>query len=88
MTRGAICRHKTEARRVEGLGTLPDGTVSLVFRGMGGRPTLVVTDEAGRLLSSVGAPAETTLIAAAGSRAVALSPDTTTLFESPDGGST
>jgi hypothetical protein len=78
----------TTARRVEGLGTLPDGTVSVVFRGMGGRPTLVVTDEAGRWLSSVGAPAETKLLVAAGGRALALSPDTTTLFESLDGGST
>ncbi|MBN1606998.1 MAG: hypothetical protein JW940_10220 [Polyangiaceae bacterium] len=75
------------ARRVEGLGTLPDGTVSVVFRGTGGHPTLVVTDEAGRSLSSVGAPAETKLLVAAGSRALAFSPDTTTLFESLDGGS-
>jgi hypothetical protein len=80
-------KRTTAARRVEGLATSPDGTVSVVFRGMGGRPTLVVTDEAGRALSSVGAPAETKLLAAAGGRALAFSPDTTTLFESLDGGS-
>lgn len=85
---GSSSQPPKSGRRLEGLAVLADGTVSVVFRGMGGRPTLVVTDEEGRSVSTVGAPAETKLLLAAGSKALAFSPDARGLFESTDGGST
>lgn len=80
-------RGSEKAIEVQALTAAPDGTVSLVTR-RGDTLTLLVTDEEGRAVSVTSPPEGTSLVAAAGSRALAFSPDQRGLFESLDGGST
>ncbi len=63
-----------------------DGTLALTFRTQSGM-VLVVTDEQGRAVSVSRAPSEDALIAASGSRALAVSRDLSKAWESMDGGS-
>ncbi len=63
-----------------------DGTLALVLEGT--PPTLVVVDEEGRVIAFSSAPPAATSLGAVGTRALAISSNQSTAWESLDGGAT
>jgi len=80
-------RPATTPQTVETLRAADDGAVAIVFRRFASA-TLVVTDDEGRILSIANPPAEGTILGAAGTRALSLSPRTRQVWESLDAGAT
>jgi hypothetical protein len=76
-----------ETAQIEALSAAEDGTLAIVAKEFSG-PLLLVADDEGRIVSAARPPEERSLIAAAGSRAIAIGVESGEVFESLDGGST
>lgn len=72
---------------VAAIGPAEDGTFALVLKGSGA-PSVVVVDDAGRVISFARAPGEANNVGAVGTRAIAFSDTTRMAWESLDGGAT
>lgn len=90
---GRIASDETDGARltsvqIDSLNAAEDGTLSLTVTQSGGRRSLVVLDEDGKLLSTAGIPENRALLGAAGLRALAIVTGSRQVWESLDGGVT